>query len=196
MLRSTLLFILFAFTGAVYADDFNYNSVTVGYVAAEFDDDFGGSVDGDLLGIQGSAAVGESFFVFGSFATGEVEDDLGDDVDLDQANAGFGYHMSISENVDLVTSLSYEYIEISDQGVSLDENGLGLGVGLRYAASESVEINGGINYVDYDDFFGDRTSFHADVLFNFTENLAGTVGGEWGDDVTQYTIGARYYFGE
>lgn len=196
MLRSTLLVILFAFSGAAFADDFKYSSVTVGYMNAEFDDDFGSSVDGDLFGINGSAAIGESFFAFGSYATGEVSDDFGSDVDMDQANIGFGHHMSLSETVDLVTSLSYEYIELSDQGVSIDENGLGLGVGMRFAASDNVELNGAINYVDYGTVFGDRTSFEGAFLYNFTENFTVSVGGEWGDDVTQYTVGGRYYFGE
>ena len=196
MLRSTLLVILFAFSATAVADDFKYSSVTVGYMNVEFDDDFGSSVDGDLFGINGSVAIGESFFAFASYATGDVEDAVGDGVDMDQANIGFGHHLSLSENVDLVTSLSYEYIELSDQGISIDENGLGLGVGLRFAATDNVEINGGINYVDYGDIFGDRTSFDAAFLYNFTENFTVSVGGEWGDDVTQYVVGGRYYFGE
>jgi len=199
MLRSTLLVILFAFSSAAFADDFNYNSVSVGYVAAEFDDDFGGSsADGDLLAVNGSVGIGESFFAFGTVSTGEVDDILGtgSDNDLTLASVGVGYHMPLSESVDLVASLSYEYIEVSDAGISPDDNGLGFGLGMRFAASENIEIDAGINYVDYGDLFDERTSFNADFLYNFTENFTVGVGGEWGDDVTQYGISGRYYFGD
>jgi opacity protein-like surface antigen len=198
MLRSTLLVILFAFSGVAIADDFKYTSASVGYTNAEFDIASGVDIEGDLIGISGSAAIGESFFGFASYAQGDIEDNFGLGIsgDLDMGNIGFGYHMPLSETVDLITSLSYEFIEVSDAGGSEDENGLGFGVGMRFAATDNVEINGGINYVDYGTIFGDRTSLDAVFLYNFTENFTVSVGGEWGDDLTQYTVGGRYYFGE
>jgi hypothetical protein len=200
MLRSTLLVILFAFSSLAFADDFKYSSVSVGYSDLEMDSDFGvEKLEGDLLGINGSVAIGESFFAFAGYGKGDV--DIVDPVfgvvasgDMDQANAGLGFHMPMSESVDFVASLSYEYLELSEQGVSIDDNGLGAGIGLRFAATDQIELNGGIDYVDYGDF-GDRTSFDAKFLYNFTDSFTVSAGGKWGDDVTEYTVAGMFYFG-
>ena len=193
MLRSTMLFILFAFTGAVYADDFSYNSVTLGYGQADFDDI---DADGDSIGAELSFEVGESFFVFAGYGVADLDDDFGNSADVDSWNAGLGYHMDLSESVDLVTSLAYEYVDISVPGFgSADDNGIGLGLGLRVAASESFELNAGINYVDYSDG-GDDTSFGVGALYNFNDTFSAGISGDFGDDVNVYTIGGRFYFGE
>lgn len=193
MLRSTMLFILFAFTGAVYADDFSYNAVNLGYGQMDFDDI---NADGDAIGADLSFEVGESFFVFAGYGVADLDDDFGVSADLDTWNAGLGYHMELSPAVDLVTSLSYEYIDISVPGFgSADDNGIGLGLGLRFAASESIELNAGVNYVDYSDS-GDDTSFGVGALYNFNDTFSAGISGDFGDDINVYTIGGRFYFGE
>jgi opacity protein-like surface antigen len=192
MLRSTLLVILFAFSATAIADDFSYSAITLSYGQTELDDF---DVDGDSIGLGVNFEVGESFFVFGSYGTGELEDNLGNTLDSDTWNAGIGHHYAISESVDLVTQFSYEYIEFSALGISADDDGFGLGVGLRYAASEKIELNGGLKYVDLNDS-GDDTSFGAGALYNFTDSFSMGLSGNWGDDVTSYSIGGRFYFGE
>ena len=77
---------------------------------------------------------------------------------------------------------------------SVDDNGIGLGVGLRYAVNEQFEIDAGISYVDFSDG-GDDTTFGAGFLYNITESFSVGVGGDWGDDATAYSIGGRFYFG-
>lgn len=192
MLRSTLLVILFAFSATAIADDFSYSAVTLTYGQTELDDI---DVDGDSIGLGASFEVGESFFVFGNYATGELDDDFGNSADADEWSVGLGHHFALSESVDLVTQLSYEYIELSALGISVDDDGFGLGVGLRYAASEKIELNGGVQYVDLNDS-GDDTSFGAGALYNFTDSFSMGLSGNWGDDATSYTIGGRFYFGE
>ena len=191
MLRSVLLIILFAFSASVYADGFSYNSVTVSYGQIDFDNL---NADGDSLGIGASAEIGESFFVFGGYGVADIGDSVVS-VDVDSWDVGIGYHMPISDSVDFVSSLSYEYVDISAPGLgSVDDNGIGLGVGLRYAANERFEINAGISYVDFSDG-GDDTTFSAGFLYNFTESFSVGVGGDWGDFSTAYSIGGRFYFG-
>ncbi|MFT5500280.1 MAG: hypothetical protein ACI88G_000408 [Woeseiaceae bacterium] len=192
MLRSTLLVILFAFSATAIADDFSYSAITLSYGQTELDDL---NIDGDSVGLGVNFEVGESFFVFGSYGVGELDDDFGNTADLDQWSAGIGHHYAMSESVDLVTQFSYEYVELSVPGVSIDDDGFGLGVGLRYAASEKVELNGGLKYVDLNDS-GDDTSFGAGALYNFTDSFSMGLSGNWGDDATSYTIGGRFYFGE
>ena len=191
MLRSTLLVVLFAFSSVAFADGFNYNQVTVSYGQIDFDDF---NADGDTLSINGSAAVSESFHVFASYGVGEIDDGI-DTLDVDRWNAGVGYNNSLSESVDLVVGLSYEYIDLSVPGFgSIDDNGFGLGVGLRMAASEKLEINAGISYIDMSDN-GDNTAFNGGLLYSFTENFALGLRGSFDDDVTEYNVGGRFYFG-
>ncbi len=190
MLRSALLLILLALSASVYADEFSYNSFTASYGQIDFDDV---NADGDILGVSASAEIGESFFAFGSYGAGEIDDGF-ISADVDSWNAGLGYHMPMSDSVDFVARLSYEYVDISVPGFgSGDDDGFGLGAGIRYAANDEFEIDAGIKYVDMDDGGGD-TALSAGFLYNFTENFAVGLAGDWGDDVTAYSIGVRFYF--
>ena len=191
MLRSILLVILFAFSASVYADDFNYNSVTVSYGQLEIDDV---DLDGDVIRINGSAAISESIHVFAGYGVGEVDNAFSSG-DIDQWNIGLGYNTSLSESVDFVAGLSYEYLDVQETGFpGSDDSGFGLSVGLRMAASDKLEVNAGISYVDYSDF-GDNTAFSAGLLYGFTENFALGLNARVDDDFTEYNIGGRFYFG-
>jgi opacity protein-like surface antigen len=189
MFRSTLLVALFAFSATAAADDFRYSSVTASYGIIEAD---GSSVDADTMGLGLSFAVSEDFFLTAGFST--AESDL--DREIDTLAAGFGYHHSISDRLDLVGQLSYQRMEFSGAGlVSQDDDGFGLGVGLRFAATELVELNASIDYVDLD-LLGDDTAFGAGVLFNVTDSFTLGLNGTWDDNISVYSAGARFYFGE
>lgn len=193
MLRSSLLVILFAFSGAAIADDFNYNAFTISYGQTDFDDI---NVDGSSIDANVWAEVSESFFVFGSYGVADLEDDFGINADADSWSAGIGHHLGLTESVDLVSRVSYEYIDLTVPGFgSVDDSGYGLGLGLRYALSGAIELNAGVDYVDLSDS-GDETSFNGGVLLNLTDSFTVGLNGEFGDDVTVYSVGARFYFGE
>ncbi len=188
MLRSSLLFLLLMFSAAASAGDFDYTFFELGYGNVEFDDV---NVDGDGFGIAGSYAVNEDFHVFAGYQAAGL--DFG--IDATTLGAGFGYHTSLSPAVDFVASLSYEYVELDAAGIaSADDNGLGLGVGMRFAASEKLELNAGISYVDLSDS-GSDTGFGVGGLYDLTETISLGLGGNWSDDSTSYTISGRFYFG-
>jgi hypothetical protein len=192
MLRSVLFTALLALSASATAQDFDYNYLSLGYQRVNLDDGTF-DVDGDGLGLEGSFEVGESFFIFGGYGMAEFEEQ-GITVDVDQATVGLGWHTELSDNVDFVTGLSYEYIDVSALGLGVDDNGIGLGVGLRYAASDNIEINGGVDYVDYSDG-GDDTTFGLGFLYGVTESIDIGLNGEWGDDSSAYGISGRFYFG-
>lgn len=188
MLRSILLIILCAFSASVSATEFDYNYFSLGYGNIEFDDV---DVDGDGFGLSGSYAINDDFHVFAGYQGAGL--DFG--IDATTLGAGIGWHTGLSPVVDLVASLSYQYVELDAPGAgSFDDNGLGLGVGLRFAASDEIELNAGIDYVDFSDS-GNDTGFSAGGLYNFTDAFSLGLGGNWSDDASSYTLSGRFYFG-
>jgi hypothetical protein len=189
MLRSTLVILSLAFSVSATAADFDYNYFSIGYGTMDFDEV---GADGDGFGAEGSFAINDSYHVFGGYESAGL--DFG--VDATSFAAGFGYNRSMSDTVDLVARLSYEYVDFDVPGpVDIDDSGIGLGVGLRIAASNELELDVGINYVDYSDL-GDDTAFAAGGLYNFTDSFSLGLAGSWSDDVSSYTLSGRFYFGE
>ncbi len=189
MLRSAFVLLTLAFSVSAAAKDFDYNFFQLGYGNVEYDDV---NVDGDGFGLSGSYSINEDFHVFGGYEAAGL--DFG--VDATSLGAGIGWHTSLSPAVDLVASLSYQYVELDAPGFgSVDDNGLGLGVGLRFAASDLLELNAGINYVDFSDSGGD-TGFGVGGLYSFTDAFALGLGANWSDDASSYTLSGRFYFGE
>ena len=192
MLRSVMFTALLALSASATAQDFDYNFFSLGYQRVTLDDGTF-DVDGDGIGLNGSFEISESFFVFGGYGMAEFEE-AGIEVDVDNLSIGLGWHTGLSDKVDLVAGLSYEYIDVSALGLSADDNGIGLGVGLRFAASETIEVNGGVDHVDYSDG-GDDTTFGLGMLYSVSDNVDIGVSGEWGDDSSAYGINGRFYFG-
>lgn len=189
MLRSTGLLLLLAFTASANAQEFDYNYFQLSYGNIEFDDV---NVDGDGFGLAGSYAVNEDFHVFAGYQAAGL--DFG--IDATSFGAGLGWHTSLTPVVDLVASVSYQYVELDvPGGGSADDNGLGLGVGLRFAASEQLELDAGISYVDFSDS-GDDTGFGVGGLYSFNEAFSLGLSAEWSDDATSYTLAGRFYFGQ
>lgn len=189
MLRSSLVLLLIAFSASVSAEDFDYNYFSIGYGTMDFDNV---NVDGDGFNAGGSFAINDSYHVFADYGSADL--DAG--IDATEFSAGFGWHTSLSDVVDLVAGLSYEYVELDAAGFgSVDDNGLGLGVGLRFAASDMLELTAGINHVDLSDS-GSDTGFGVGGLYDLTESFSLGLSGNWSDDVSSYSLSGRFYFGE
>lgn len=189
MLRSAFVLLTLACSVSAAAKDFDYSYIQLGYGNVEYDDV---NVDGDGFGLSGSYSINEDFHVFGGYEAAGL--DFG--VDATSLAAGIGWHTSLSPAVDLVASVSYQYVELDAPGFgSVDDNGLGLGVGLRFAASDLLELNAGINYVDFSDSGGD-TGFGVGGLYSFTDAFALGLGANWSDDASSYTLAGRFYFGK
>ncbi len=189
MLRSSLVLLVLAFSFSANADDFDYSYLQLDYGNLEFDDI---SVDGDGLGISGSFAINPDWHVFGGYQS--IGLDFG--IDLSALSAGIGYNTEMSPTVDAFARFSYEYIELDAPGgfPGTDDNGLGFGIGLRFAASEELEVDAGVDYVDFGDG-DDDTAFSVGALYSFSDAFALGLGGSWSDDATAYTLNGRFYFG-
>lgn len=189
MLRTTLLVLVLVFSAASYAEDFDYSYVDLSYGILDFDDI---DVDGDGFGLGGSFAINPDFHVFAAYQSAGLDFD----VDVTTFAAGIGYNTELSPTVDAVARLSYQYAEFDAPGLgSVDDNGFGFGIGLRVAASDVVEINAGIEYVDFGDG-GDDTGFSLGGFYSFTDAFDLGLSGSWSDDTSLYALTGRLYFGQ
>ena len=66
--------------------------------------------------------------------------------------------------------------------------------GLRFAASDQLELGAGIKYVDYSDL-GDDTSLELGALYDFTDAFSLGLAIETSDEVTTVELSGRLYFG-
>jgi len=183
MLRSTFAILLLALSASASAEDFDYTFLSAGYGIVNFD---AINADGDGFIIGGSYAINSDYHVFFDYQSAGL--DFG--VDASTFDAGFGYHMGLSDQVDFVAGLSYEYVEVGNA----DDNGLGLSLGLRFAASEMLELNAGIKLIDLNDS-GNDTGFEVAGLYKINEQFSVGVKGDWTDDISTYSLTGRMYFG-
>ena len=108
------------------ADDFDYTYIEGGYVSTEIDvGPF--DVDGDGLGVRGAYAFDDQWYGFAGIADQEFDFDI----DGTQFNAGVGWHNALSDTVDLLAEASWVSVELDSGVASADEEGFGLGLGVR-----------------------------------------------------------------
>ncbi len=189
MIRTTLVLLLLTFSASVSAQGFDYNYLQLDYGRIDFDDI---DVDGDGVGITGSFAINPDWHVFADYQG--VDLDFG--LDATTFGAGIGYNTELSKTVDAFARFSYQRIDLDAPGPgNFDDDGLGFGVGLRFAASVDLELHGAIDYVDLDDI-GDDTALTVGGLYSFSDAFALALGASFGDDVSTYSVGGRFYFGK
>lgn len=171
------------------ADGHDYTFVEAGFVNADFDA-AGVDVDGDGLGINGSFAISDDYFLYAEYSS------LGFDfsIDLNRLAIGGGAHFDLSPTIDFVGTLAYLDYEV-DTGVigSFSEDGYGIGLGLRGTLESKIEWEAGLDYVDVGE---SDTTFRVDGRYYFTDTFAAGVGAALDDDVNIYSIGFRMEFGQ
>jgi len=188
MLRSSLVLLVLALSASANSQGFDYNYLQLDYGNFDYD-----NVDGDGLGISGSFAINPDWHVFAGYQSAGL--DFG--IDVNAFNAGVGYNTEMSPTVDAFARLSYEYLDFDAPGGNGgDDSGLGFGIGMRFAASDVLEVDAAIDYVDFGGNSGDDTAFSLGALYSFSDAFALGLEGSWSSDVTAYTLNGRFYFGE
>ena len=188
MVRSVLLIVLFAFSATAGAEGLGYNYLQGSYGTASIDDSVI-DVDGDGFGISGSFAFANNFHASAEYQT--LGMDFG--VDLNVLEVAFGYHTSLSENLDFTAQLGFLNAEIdAGAGGSVEDDGLLAGIGLRAAMTDRVELYGGLDYIDFDS--EGETRFNAGFLFGITDTItAGAEASIW-EDINVYQLNVRFDF--
>ena len=190
MLRYLSIGALMLSSATAMAEGPSYSYIQANYQETEYDFGGGADADGDGFGVSGSFAIDESWFVFGGFASSELESVI----DLDQYSVGGGWHSAINENTDWFATLSYINLEISAGNFgSASDSGFGASVGVRSNLKPNFELYGSLGYSDLGDG-GDGTAVGAGFWYTVTGNLALGLGLAVSSDVTSYGAGLRLYF--
>ena len=161
-------------------------------------------IEADGFYVAGSAALGESFHVFGAYRAGD--DDVGVSVqgveigsagvDLSQYQVGVGWHNTLRERTDLVAEISMlgTEIDVDDDGEgSVDGEDFRLSVGVRHLIADPVEVWIKGNYTDGDVYDG-AGSVSAGLQYRLTP-VWGLVGQlEAGGKFSMYGVGVRASF--
>lgn len=177
------------FAGSAMAAELDYNYGELRYVDTELDTG-GIDADGDGFEIGGSLELARSVHIFGNFQTL----DFGSGVDVSAFEVGGGYSVPLNSGADLVARLSYIDGEIDAGAFDADDSGFGFQAGFRNMFLPQVEGRAFINYVDLDES-GSETSFELAGDYFLNDEIALGASLELGDDVTTWTLGARWYFG-
>ena len=189
MARSILLIFLVVFSASVGAQGLSYDYLQGSYGRVDLDDS-SFSADGDGFGISGSIAFNENFHVSGEYQTAEM--DFG--VDLSLLEVALGYNTNISENLDLTAQVGYLNVDVDASGiVSADDDAFLIGGGVRAMLADNVELNGGLDYIDFDAGDGEMRA-NAEFLVGLTEELAVGLKATFWDDVNIYQISLRLNF--
>jgi hypothetical protein len=172
---------------ALNAADFDYTFVDAGLVDTEIETGVG-DVSGDGIGINGSFAVSDSVHIVAGYS------DIGYDFNIDGSsmNVGVGFHTDINDDLDFVADVSYIDVEVDTPFGSADEDGLGIGGGIRFHAGEKVELDAGLQYVDLDD---SDTVLNVGGRYYFSDSFALNASLSDADAGMSWIIGIRAEFG-
>jgi len=166
---------------------FDYTYVEASYLSSEveagpFD------ADGDGLGLRGSFAMSDLLHLFAEYST--QDHDFG--IDTSALSVGVGLHKPLQSKLDFFGELGWVSAEVDTPVGDVDDDGIGLSAGLRFRASDSVELEGAINHVNLDD---SDTSLSLRGRYYFNRSFALTGGLLLNDDDTGWHVGVRAEFG-
>ena len=174
--------------GQALASDLSYSYVELGWQQAEFDDL---DADGDGFGIRGSMEFTDALHGFVSYSDQSYDFDVG----AEFIEIGVGYAWSASPKLDIVGRLAYLDTSVDIPGFGeVSDDGFALGGYLRGKPTESLELTGGVDLVDYSDGGSDE-QFGLGVRYFFTKQFAAGLDMSFNDFGTTYTLGGRMTFG-
>lgn len=164
--------------------------------------------------IGGAWEVGQNFHLFGEYAAASQElevtdgiDTVGGDFDVVRWRIGIGYAYPFSDRTALYGRLSYDSLELKDAQVAgfdldidADDSGVGAEVGMLWAATPSIHLQGHVRYTPVGGVAnGGSDPFESDVLIGlngrwyFRPNIALVTGYEFGK-ITTLNVGVRFSF--
>ena len=148
------------------AADFNYNYVEGAYENYDIE-----GTDADAGKLSGSYAMTPNLNIIGEYAVGDIDNPAGgSDLDFEETAIGIEYHTPIAPKTDLTSNLKYINQDID----SVDDDGYGVGVGVRHQLTDKVEVDANIDYSDIDN--SDDTRLKVGARYYFNKSISAGVG--------------------
>jgi hypothetical protein len=178
--------VLGATTALAQSSEFRYTYLQGGYVNVDLD---APSADGDGLFLGGSLLVADLLVLSADF----TYVDFTRGIDTRELEFGLGVPLPVRPGFDAIIRTGYINGKVKTRVGNFDNNGWFVGLGGRWMATESVELNGEVQFRDLD-VLNDDFAFRIGGIWNVRPDL-GVIGGlEFADDTTALKIGFRYNF--
>src|SRR5688572_11284805 len=178
---------LFAQTGPI-----SYDYVNLDIGSGDVDD-----FDLDFYEVGASVSITESLFVKGAYFDSATEDDIdvgfgSGKIELSDYQLGLGFHGPLNANVDFAVSASYIRVEGELFGFSEHDDGLGVDAGLRFKATDRLELNVLGEYLEAggDGEAGYAVSAYYYLVPTFSVGLAY----KGADDIDAHALSLRLHF--
>ena len=187
-MKRTALFVAIAavFAPGLVLADMNYTNFEVSMIDVE-NDSF--NVDGDGFALEGSYELNERFHLFGEWQDQSLDFGL----DGRSLELGGGYTHSFSDKLDFVGTLSYVDAEVKLGSLTADDDGLGIGGGIRSRIAESVELDASLQLVDFDES-GSDTGYSVGGRYYFNDDMAIGASVDFTDNSDTLRVGFRWEF--
>jgi hypothetical protein len=167
--------------------DMSYSNVDLKYLNLSLDDVV--HVNGDGFALAGSYELGKKMFLLGEWQ--EQSYDAG--VDGHQYEIGAGFHHPINSTLDFVGTLSYIDSKVDVGPFNVNDDGFGLGAGVRTRIGKDFQLDASLKYVDFDKS-GSDTGVSANGRWYFKKSMALSFGIDSTDNVDVWHVGFRAEF--
>lgn len=178
------------------------------------DDDFIEDFDdGNGLALRGSLEISPRMFLFGEYARTESDVEFGGaniptipaDEDVQRLNAGVGTHIEIADRTDFVGRLAYTDIDYgdfdiggTDIGDDFDVSDIGddesdgffVDAGVRSQVTDRLDGSIGARYTDIEN--GGDVGLIANLMYELSDSWSVNLSVDAGDELAQYSLGARW----
>ena len=169
------------------ADHPSFNFVDLGYIKADVS-----PVNADGIGIGASFEIDDTLFWEVGYADISTDgNNFFNSADIETYNIGIGARTALNAKTSLYGVASLVRGEGSSGSSNASDTGYGLEAGVRGYVSESIELEGGVTFVDI--FDDSDTTAHVEGIFHINESFALTAGSTLESD-NIYSIGARFHF--
>ena len=185
---------LLSTSSTVFAKEISYDYIQGTFAKVTVDTDTSvGDLDANGFSVSGSFSITPAIAFTASYGAINSDELLGVDIDTTQLTFGVTAHTSIAPNTDIFGNFSVlkANIEVSDGFTTIDDDdtGYAISLGLRFLATDNVELE--LGFERDDSFESADNSFSAGIRFHASEKLSLGIGYATADDVDALLLNAR-----
>ncbi len=180
--------------GLALADASNFNYVQGGYLTGAI-----GGVDVHGWGVEGNVQLNERTFLRGTFNRLNLDENI-PNFRFDSEGHSFGAGFIFGQNPTASVYGTLSYVEIKDRfRFNLDRftdryTGYDLGLGARINLTPEAELKLAVNHTDLGRDGGDQTVPSVELVYKFTNQIAGVAGYSRKSSDDMLGLGFRFYF--